>query len=212
MEIENKNINDYIYEEIKNLLDNHVLPINRKINKLELSNKFNVSLTPINAALNKLVGENYLTYVPRKGFFIKQISKKEILEAFDILAAIESIAIKLFSTNIDYNKIEKLTHFFDEFSNGIEENLINDYLKTEKYFHQKIIEYSDNKKLLEIYNSLKFYTNYYHRNINNLNLSLIEHLQITNNLNHHNFIEAQQAIENHFLNSKDRLLKTKDNN
>ncbi len=212
MEIENRNINDYIYEEIKNLLDNHVLPINRKINKLELSNKFNISLTPINAALNKLVGENYLTYVPRKGFFIKQISKKEILEAFDILAAIESIAIKLFSTNIDHNKIEKLTHFFDEFSNGIEENLINDYLKTEKDFHQKIIEYSDNKKLLEIYNSLKFYTNYYNRNINNLNLSLIEHLQITNNLNHHNFIEAQQAIENHFLNSKDRLLKAKDNN
>ncbi|MGD1820926.1 MAG: GntR family transcriptional regulator [Pleomorphochaeta sp.] len=212
MEIENKNINDYIYEEIKNLLDNHVLPINRKINKLELSNKFNISLTPINAALYKLVGENYLTYVPRKGFFIKQISKKEILEAFDILAAIESIAIKLFSTKIDYNKIEKLTHLFDEFSNGIEENLINDYLKSEKDFHQKIIEYSDNKKLLEIYNSLKFYTNYYNRNINNLNLSLIEHLQITNNLNHHNFIEAQQAIENHFLNSKDRLLKAKDNN
>ncbi len=209
MKIENRNINDYIYDEIKNLLDNHALPINRKINKLELSNKFNVSLTPINSALNKLAGENYLTYIPRKGFFIKPISKTEILEAFDVLAAIESIAIKLCSTNTDYYKIEELTHLFDAFSNGIKENLINEYLKAEKDFHKKVIEYSKNKKLLKIYNSLKFYTNYYHRNLNNLNLSLVEHLQITNNLNHNNFIEAQQAIENHFLNSKERLLDIK---
>ena len=89
--LENKSVKDYIYEKIKELLENNEFVIGEKINKNYLATRFNISLTPINDALNRLVGENYLVQLPRKGFFVKEFSPKELCDLFEMRAALEEI-------------------------------------------------------------------------------------------------------------------------
>jgi DNA-binding GntR family transcriptional regulator len=46
--VENKALRDYIYEKIRELIENEELSSGEKINKSLLEKRFNVSATPIN--------------------------------------------------------------------------------------------------------------------------------------------------------------------
>ena len=117
--LENKSVKDYIYDKIKELLENNDFEIGEKINKNDLANRFNISLTPINDALNRLVGENYLVQYPRKGFFVKEFSAKELCDLFEIRAGLEGIAIRLCCEKASNEELNELRHTFDIFENNI---------------------------------------------------------------------------------------------
>ena len=86
--IENIVLNDYLYTEIKKMIDEGTLKVGEKILKPELAKRFNVSLTPINGAINRLVGEGYIEQEARKGCSVKGLSKTEICQAFDRIVAV----------------------------------------------------------------------------------------------------------------------------
>jgi DNA-binding GntR family transcriptional regulator len=67
--IENKSLRQNVYEKIRDLIDTGELVFGEKINKIDLAERFSVSQTPINDALNRLVGENYLIQQSRKGYY-----------------------------------------------------------------------------------------------------------------------------------------------
>ena len=98
--LENRSVKDYIYDKIKELLENNEFVVGEKINKNDLALRFNISLTPINDALNRLVGENYLVQYPRKGFFVKEFSPKELCDLFE--NGVSDDMVKDY-TNVDKN-------------------------------------------------------------------------------------------------------------
>ena len=62
--VENKALRNYVYEHIRGLIDQGIIPFGEKINKHELAKSLGVSQTPINDALNQLVGERFLEHDP----------------------------------------------------------------------------------------------------------------------------------------------------
>ena len=50
-----------------------------------------MSRTPIREAIRKLELEGFVIMVPRKGAYVFEISKKDIADAFEIRAALESL-------------------------------------------------------------------------------------------------------------------------
>ena len=60
--------------------------------ELELSEKLKVSRTPIREALKSLAGEGLLDHVPNRGYYVRAYSVDDIVEAYEIRAALEGLA------------------------------------------------------------------------------------------------------------------------
>lgn len=207
--LENRSVKDYIYDKIKELLENNEFAIGEKINKNDLANRFNISLTPINDALNRLVGENYLVQYPRKGFFVKEFTPKELCDLFEIRAGLEGIAIRLCCERGSDEELNQLIHAFDIFENGIDTSMIKEYTKIDKEFHKKIIFLAKNPLISQVRNSLGFLSRSYQKGLMKpMEISLDEHHKIIEALKERNGKKAQKAMENHLLGSRDRIIST----
>ncbi|MBK5201725.1 MAG: GntR family transcriptional regulator [Spirochaetaceae bacterium] len=212
--IENKALRQYVYEHIRDLLNNGDLPVGEKINKIELCNQFNVSQTPVNDALNKLVGEGYLDEIPRKGYFVREVNLEELALLFEIRAGIEGIAIRLCCERATDAELQELIHTFDEFDEPFDEEKLRMFLKSDKRFHRLLIKYSRNPKLQEILDSRGFISRTYERGLmKSQEQSLNEHKVIITALANRDKDTATSAIVNHLLSSRDyimsQILKTK---
>jgi len=205
--LENRSVKDYIYDKIKELLENNEFVVGEKINKNDLASRFNISLTPINDALNRLVGENYLVQYPRKGFYVKEFSPKELCDLFEIRAGLEGIAVRLCCERASNEDIDELIHSFDLFENGISDDMIKPYTNIDKNFHKRIIFLAQNPLISQVRNSLGFLSRSYQKGLVKPAFdSLQEHHQIIEALKLRDGKMAQNAMENHLLGSRDRIL------
>lgn len=62
--------------------------------EVTLSERLNVSRTPIRAALHSLAGEGLLTHIPNRGYYVREFSADDIMQAYEIRATLEGLAAK----------------------------------------------------------------------------------------------------------------------
>jgi GntR family transcriptional regulator of vanillate catabolism len=65
-----------------------------RLYEVTLSETLNVSRTPIRAALQSLAGEGLLHHIPNRGYYVRGFSIEEIVQAYEIRAALEGLAAK----------------------------------------------------------------------------------------------------------------------
>jgi GntR family transcriptional regulator of vanillate catabolism len=65
-----------------------------RIYEVNLSEQLKVSRTPIREALKALAGEGLLDYIPNRGYHVREYSVDDIVQAYEIRAALEGLAAK----------------------------------------------------------------------------------------------------------------------
>ncbi|WP_046867711.1 GntR family transcriptional regulator [Microvirga massiliensis] len=65
-----------------------------RLYEVTLSETLQVSRTPIRAALQSLAGEGLLDHIPNRGYYVRGFSVEEIVQAYEIRAALEGLAAK----------------------------------------------------------------------------------------------------------------------
>jgi GntR family transcriptional regulator of vanillate catabolism len=65
-----------------------------RLNEVQLSKTLLVSRTPVRAALQALAGEGLLDYAPNRGFTVREFSLPAIIDAYDIRAVLEGVAVR----------------------------------------------------------------------------------------------------------------------
>lgn len=83
------------YEAIHEMALSFRLRPGERLNESELSRELGISRTPLREALNRLVAENLLEFVPSKGFFRRSIQPREIFELYQLRLSLETLAIEL---------------------------------------------------------------------------------------------------------------------
>ncbi|RQR96459.1 GntR family transcriptional regulator, partial [Burkholderia sp. Bp8994] len=101
-----------IYEQLKQMAVLYKIRPGERVNELELAERFDVSRTPIREALNRLVAENLLVFVPNRGFFIRQLEGKDVFDLFELRRSIESTAVMLACERASDNDIKTLRRFW----------------------------------------------------------------------------------------------------
>lgn len=76
------------------LLQGHFQPGERML-EIPLSEKLNVSRTPLRLALATLAQEGLLHYAPQRGFIVRGFTVKEIIDAVDVRSRVEAMACRL---------------------------------------------------------------------------------------------------------------------
>ncbi len=204
--IENRSLKDTLYIKIRDLILNNEFEIGEKITKDDLAKRFGVSPTPVNDALNRLVGEHYLSLESRKGYFVREYDKKEYRDLFAMRAAIEGMAAKLICDENNSQHLDELIHMFDSFNDDNINDAEEAYIEADMNFHAKIIMYSENTLFMETAQSQGFLWRSYQKGLaKDPVVSLKEHMAIIDAFRARDGDRAQTAVLAHLMHSREKF-------
>ena len=83
------NLNDRVYETLKQRLVRRQLGPGEKVSLHELAATLGVSRSPVHHALTRLVSEGLLTVKSRRGYYVTPLTESTIAEGYDVRLALE---------------------------------------------------------------------------------------------------------------------------
>ena len=174
----------------------------------DISNKLNVSRTPVREAFQILESENLLELRMNKGAIVKCIDDNFFKDYYEVRILLEAKAIeKSINNGIDVSYLEKV---HNEFEKNIESSTEEDYKKYNQNFHFYIWKNANNEKLfsilLRLWNGPSFQIigkrNY-------IDVSLEEHKEIIEAIKEKNVKRAVSCVETHLNTSLKNILALK---
>jgi DNA-binding GntR family transcriptional regulator len=136
-----------IYEQLKQMAVLYKIRPGERVNELELAERFDVSRTPIREALNRLVAENLLTFVPNRGFFIRELDGKEVFDLFELRRTIESTAVMLACERASDNDIKTLRRSWKQVMKSAERMPSDELVVKDETFHLELAALSGNAEI-----------------------------------------------------------------
>lgn len=153
--ISKESVGDAVYQMLRqSILDQTFLP-GQRLQLDELAEKLDVSATPIKDAVNRLASEGLIDVRARSGTFVSSISVDDLAEALEVRCALESHSALTAAQRATEKDIAKLTSLVEVMRAPILNN--EDRVHHEQQnreFHQRIVELSGNRKLIDLYNGL----------------------------------------------------------
>src|SRR5690625_3144537 len=205
---------DQAYEKIEAIILSGTLKGGDRLNDSKLAKAFSISRGPVRSALAKLAEAGLVVHVPNRGAFVKEINIDDILEIYDVRAAIERAGAKAASKKIDNDTFKALKDCIKKmdicFHNKDNEN----YFQLNLKFHALIHRGSQNSRLIALYERLSREQRLFrHFSVlqSKMEESHAEHHAIFAALQEGNSEKAAQEMENHVLLSKNRLKKAVQN-
>ena len=153
--INHNNITNQVHDQLRQGILKSRFPVGEKINVYRLSLEWDVSKTPIREALRALGKEGLVRYLPRKGYFVLALDYEEIKDIIELRMVLETYALRKGFDRIDRERMRKLSAMFEDSYEGFNKGDENRYLNTDYQFHLEIIRSAGNKRIAEMYESLK---------------------------------------------------------
>ncbi len=100
---------------IKEMLFNHRLHPGQKIIYHELENALGMSKTPIINALNRLEQEGLVVYRKNRGYFVRQLTSRDVDQMYDLRTRLEAIAIDYAVLNGDKAGLTQLKQALENY-------------------------------------------------------------------------------------------------
>ena len=113
-----------------------------RLDERKLAEQLGISRTPIREALARLAQDGLVEIQPRKGVFICQKSRYEVLEMIITWAALESMAARLATSFASDKDLSALRKFAMKHSTSASKAELGEYSDANIRFHQKILELS----------------------------------------------------------------------
>lgn len=207
IKIEQQSLNDLAYSMIKELILNNSLKPGSKIKQEEMAQQLGISRAPLRLALTRLETEGLVITYPRRGFFVKNITKEELREVLEIRTFIEIIGIELLIDNFNEDIKSRLLQFLKEFENAYNSKNEKKYFEIDRRFHHYLIEATNNKALERISILSNIQVSRYLIQVD-LEASLNDHRGLVNSVINHKPTEASEIIKRHlkrvenYLNNK----------
>ena len=189
------------YQGIRQMLFyNEIIP-GQKIKYQDLANKIGVSITPVIHALKWLEFKNIVSHVPNRGYFVNEVSLKEIKEIYDTRLLLEVSLVPEIINSVDDESLQRLKQSQDDYYAAVDEENYYSRLMTDMKFHLTLASISQCriqlKMLQELFDMLLLK---YTRNLVLLGIldsSLKEHATIFNSLENRDAVSLKNALTAH---------------
>lgn len=202
-------LNEWAYKAIKlRILNNEIKP-GSQLNIEAISKELNISRTPIREALLRLKQSGLVIALPRVGFFVCGITKKDFEDIFEIRHLIETYAAEKLARRISDEEIQYLIDTMDCSELMAEQGNFKKYNEYDAKLHGFIIDSVNNNKMGIFYESVDDLTYrmrmYATRSPENVRQSLIEHRKIVDTFARRDAPGARLAMEEHIVSIRNRL-------
>lgn len=210
--IENKPValTDWTYKYLREQLLNMELQPGEQVRVEDYTDKLEISRTPVREAFLRLASEGLIKVLPRVGYFVTEISEKDIREVCEVREIVESEAVRKAAETLSDEDLELLRGILTETKQAITDNDLTLYLQYEIKFHEFLHKNFHNARLLDFMNSLD---NVIYRgrvlsiqNPSTLENTPKEHEKILEALIERNGDLAAHYMREHLRNISDRLV------
>lgn len=192
-------------------------PPGTALSEVRLAEHFSISRTPVREALKQLQAEGLVEIRPKVGTFVRQISRREISEMFEVKEVLEGMAARLLARRGQVLELDILQRNVRESDIAARAGDEARYAALVHEFHQTIVEGSDNRKLVEHYTSLMNQLSYHRMVLTNvkkpgrLTKSNHEHHRILELITDKDGVGAELAMRDHVLASARTLMENTTN-
>lgn len=124
----------------------------------ELQKYFNVSRSPLREALRELEKKGLVTIIPRKGTFVKRITRKDIEENFPVRASLEGLAARQAHPKITAETLAAMTQALSKMEDAARREDTRAYWTHHLDFHELFINASGNEILINLLKNLRMHS------------------------------------------------------
>lgn len=149
--INNPNLRGQTYKMLKSMIITREILPGKKISEETLAQVIGVSRTPIREALFRLENEGIVKIIPRRGAFVIQQSKENIIEILQIRELLEGLVVRLVTPLLEESDIRELRSCLDKLRATPEkERHVIEYTDSELEFHDLLLRKCPNQMLKQI--------------------------------------------------------------
>ena len=209
---EHENLDHKVHRKIKSMILEQKLKPGAKIYQEKLALDLGISRTPLVNALKKLEQERLIMAIPRRGFYVRQFSKQEMVGIFELREVLEGLAARRASLCISNDQVRKLQGFFKGIKASDDTRSINRYAAEDRRFHNFLIEIGGDElmsSILEAYSIITFsYLGEFRGGlVRPPKETLSEHRAIIEAITEKDPEKAEQAARLHLKRSREKLSK-----
>lgn len=197
-----------IYDTLRNMIVALELIPGSRVTETQLADHFQVSRTPIRAALQKLESEGLLAIKPKQGCFIRNIDMLQISHYYDVRVALENMVLEEVSKLKNWDDLLELASLWnpEALCYGVE---ITDELKqAEENFHLDLAKISKNTVLqnyvLDVADHIRVVRRLGFPDAKSVTDTYEEHFRICQLLLAKDLNTAQSEMTNHIRKSQDQ--------
>jgi len=154
--IETTLLNEQVYNILREKIIGRVYTPGNKLDIHKLAEDFGVSRSPVKDAINQLVHEGLIEIIPRKGTYVTELKFTEFIEVLDARLMIEMWAANQVIEIITDENLEKWSNIIQRMDSllNITPFPFEKYSKLDMKFHNTLIEWSKNAKVIDMFSSL----------------------------------------------------------
>lgn len=149
-----KNQTKIAYDSILQDIKENRLAQGQPIIEEEYARKLNMSRTPVREAIRLLTVDDFISLYPRKGAYVKVLTRQDINDCYEMMEAIEGmIAYKAAKdpSEVDVNSLKELVRKMEQYKNEMN---FHKWKEADINFHRTLHKMSDNKLLVEHWEKL----------------------------------------------------------
>ncbi len=150
-----KPLRELVFESLREAIIHGRLKPGERLMEMQMAEEMGVSRTPVREAIRKLELEGFVVMIPRKGAYVSGISVKDIVDVFEVRAALEGLAAGLAAERITDEEMEKLERILVRITEVSDKDDLEVIVDIDTEFHDLIYKACRNERLVQIITHLK---------------------------------------------------------
>ncbi|AFZ69335.1 GntR family transcriptional regulator [Deinococcus peraridilitoris] len=177
----------------------------KKLNVRELSERLDLSATPVKEALLALSQEGLVLSIPRRGYFVPSIDSSEIMDLYLLRSVIEGLGARLATQHANHQTDHTLLDILGELDSAANTEHTEQYGNLDFRLHQTIWEASGSSRLIKTAETLsgqiRLLMSHSNELPNRLTTSIEEHQRIVDAILNRDAARAEQEMRHHLENA-----------
>ncbi|MBF4695495.1 GntR family transcriptional regulator [Fusibacter ferrireducens] len=202
LEIRNyKPLGEVVFEYLRNAILSGELKPGERLMEVTIAEQLGVSRTPVREAIRKLEKESFVIMIPRKGAYVADLTKNDILEVLEIRKELEGFAAALSAERMNEVEKEQLGKIVEDFNECLISMDKKRMIECDNEFHSFIFNGSKNQRLINIifdlHDQFQRFRLIYFNEFTNYQEIQVSHSKIYDAILNKNPKEAREEAENH---------------
>ncbi len=198
-----KTLKEEIIEYLRTKIITNELKPGDRVVELDIAKKYDISRGPVREAVRLLEDQGLLEYKKNIGCVVKVLTKKEMRENYLIVSNLEKLSINLTNGIIKDEYLKIMEEAANNIAKYVEEGDIENIIEADYEIHKQIILNTENKKLFELWDSMKDlnYATYHtilNKDKNIINRISNKHLDFIEVLKKQNVEKSIEEIDKHY--------------
>lgn len=143
-------LSDHAYEQLKALILTNYLRPGEALTEERFASQWNISRTPLRAALVRLERDGLVRVLPHKGCVVTEITPRDVESVYQVREALESMAVQLATPLIPEYILNDIERSFDEIADELAHGTYEKYIPSDAAFHAALLEFVPNTRLVQL--------------------------------------------------------------